>query len=114
MQVRFSSRHFRDDYRSAAAVTREVIARGETVWWAADESTGMFYGVPFAGHAGAGGAFHLISPNAERLQSLPPADMVVLSKPDVYDLHNSVSSWLAQQQFTRTKSFQSFDIFERR
>jgi hypothetical protein len=109
LQIRFAPRHFRDDYRSAAAVARTAAAEQRIVWWAADGSTGTYYGVPLAG----GGAHHLISPEPEPLAAAPAADVIVLSKPDVYDLHGSIRRHIAEEEFVRTATFQSFEVFER-
>ncbi len=46
LEIRFAPRHRRDDYRSAADIARQAQAAGEHVWWLADVSTGLYYGVP--------------------------------------------------------------------
>src|SRR6185295_15583577 len=48
VSLRFAQRHAKDDYRTAAAIARDTLNRGERVWWCADEGAGLYYRVPFS------------------------------------------------------------------
>ncbi len=104
LEIRFAARHRRDDYRSAAAIAREARSAGEHVWWLADQSTGLYYGVP------------LDSPEIVESPDLPrPArtpDLVILSKPDVYDWSGEVRAYLAQNNFTVERVLPAFQIWK--
>ncbi len=105
LEVRFAPRHRRDDYRSAAAIAREAQAAGENIWWLADLSTGLYYGVP------------LDSPQLDAAPDLPRPerlpDLVILSKPDVYDGSGEVRAYLARNNFTVTRVLPAFQIWRR-
>lgn len=113
VQIRFAPRHARDDYRGAAAVARAELKEDRIVWWAADESTARYYGVPIADGENRGGAIYLMNPSRPALATLQPADTIVLSKRDVYDASGALSAFVAVNQLIRTHQFQSFEVFAR-
>jgi hypothetical protein len=109
LEIRFVSRHQRDDYRAAAAVAQKAIAEGKKVWWLADESTGQYYKLPFASPNLTPG------PNLsdESLTAGPIPDLVCLSKPDIYDAAGKIDNYLRAHDFEVTRTFPAFQIFER-
>src|SRR5262249_51024860 len=46
LSLRLASRHDKDDYRGAAAIARDALQAGQTVWWNADLRGGRIYNVP--------------------------------------------------------------------
>lgn len=100
LQIRLAQRHRRDDYRSAAMFARQAIASGETVWWLADVSTGLYYQVPIG------------SPGVSTSPENSP-DLVLLSKPDTYDSSGVARTYLAQHEFKEVKVLPAFQIFSR-
>ena len=113
LEIRFAPRHARDDYRGAAALARESAAGGGTVWWLADQSTGIYYGLPLdqATHASAQGT--IMIPDVAQLAGQPEPEMIVLSKGDIYDPQNSAALFAQKHGFTLTHELQAFRIFEK-
>lgn len=106
LEVRFASRHARDDYRGAAALARQSVGQGGTVWWLADQSTGLFYGLAL----GRGG---VVTPEITEIARQPEPAMIVLSKGDVYDPGEAVARYAAAHGFEQTHALQSFRILEK-
>lgn len=105
--LRFSVRHDKDDYRTAAAIARSHLQKGEIVWWAADGAALVVYGVP------SEGLVKLMNPSEAALAMMPDPDVVVLSKPDVYDAGGTVKKHLLDANMEETASFPAFHVFER-
>ncbi len=109
LEIRFAPRHQRDDYRSAASEARQAIVGGKKVWWAADFNAAAYYGVP------------LSSPNltlssnldGASFQNLVTPDLVIFSKPDIYDPHGKIDNYLREHDFKVTRTLPAFRIFER-
>lgn len=105
LEIRLAPRFRRDDYRTAAAIAQESIHAGQHVWWLADVSTGVYYHVPF---------------DSPRLTITPdlsdpktPPDVVVFSKPDIYDASGSARPYLQRQGFTVQQVLPAFEILTR-
>jgi hypothetical protein len=109
LEIRFAPRHRRDDYRSATSIARAAIATGKKVWWLADETAGAYYNLP------------LNSPNLvstsnllrHPVKSLPPPDLVCLSKPDIYDPDAEIRNYVREHDFTLKRMLPAFQIFDR-
>jgi hypothetical protein len=109
LEIRVASRHQRDDYRSAANEARQAIVGGKKVWWAADINAAAYYGVP------------LSSPNltlsskfdGASFQNLVTPDLVIFSKPDIYDPQGKIDNYLREHDFKVTRVLPAFQIFER-
>ena len=103
IEIRVAPRHRRDDYRSAAASARQAAAAGESVWWLADVSTGRYYHVPLDGP-------HVTA--APEPPTTPP-DVIIFSKPDVYDPTGVVRAYLARGNFKVERVLPAFQIWTR-
>ncbi|MDQ3200371.1 MAG: hypothetical protein M3Q46_14515 [Verrucomicrobiota bacterium] len=105
LEIRFADRHRRDDYRSAALIAKQAQEAGRHVWWLADISTGLYYRVP------------LDSPEINPSPALPSPkqapDLVILSKPDIYDSTGAVRAYLALNHFKVTRVLPAFEIWSR-
>jgi hypothetical protein len=115
--LRFSPVHAKDDYRSAATTAKEVLDQGGIVWWAADESAAEFYGLPEAQKPNQSGGDASKSPlllvsNTEltMLELLTKPDLVVLSKPDIYDAKGAIGNWLSGQQIEQEQLIPAFTL----
>jgi hypothetical protein len=119
-----AGRHAKDDYRDAIALARDALARGEKVWWCADGSAAFYYGIPApAGVAkvGAGEA----SPNMpgqawmvrnvalKPLQEQPAPDVVIFSKPDLYDMQGGMREYLARNHYRVVQALPAFTLWQR-
>ena len=108
-EIRFASRHQRDDYRTASAEARRALVDRKKVWWAADASTAAYYGVPLD----SPDLTFSSSLNDRSFETLPPPDLVYLSKPDIYDPRGKIENYLRAHDFKVTRVLPAFQIFER-
>jgi hypothetical protein len=110
--VRWSERHAKDNYRGAAALGREALARGESVWWNADPQCALVYGVPVLTAATSPqAAVFIIDPAKGFARTLPRPDLVVASKPDLYDIHGGLAEYLTQAGYHQTAAFTAFTVW---
>jgi hypothetical protein len=112
LMMRFSARHAKDDYRGAAALGREALARGETVWWNAAEDGALIYHLPVARRPATPDTAVLVAyPKQGFDRGLPRPDLVFTSKPDVYDEVGAVNDYLAREGFRPTPSVAAFTLW---
>jgi len=109
LSIRFAQRHARDDFRYAAAVANEALAKSLVVWWVSDQFVAGYYSVPLDAVPGRNAAaVWLPHPLAEDLSGRAKPDWVVLARPDVYDLYGTVAHFLDSNHYQ--KQYQSHDI----
>lgn len=127
VSLRFAPQHRKDDYRSAAAVAQAAIAQGERVWWAADVIGAQYYGLPgefdVMGEltglhkpqdcGDKPGVLSIANASTQCLAELPPAEVVILSKPETFDIKQDIAGYLKAKQFTVTQSLPAFTIWRR-
>lgn len=108
--LRTHSRHHRDDYRDAASAAKTALAKNENVWWSADRSAAAYYGVPLG--PGVFGGAKLVTgvPRAGLAEMLAP-DLVITSKPDIYDPADNLESFLREHSFTPIQALPAFKIW---
>jgi hypothetical protein len=112
--VRFSERHAKDDYRDAAVLGREALARGESVWWSADIQGAWVYHLPVAKQPlTTNAAVVLVNPEMTLLRTLPKPDWVLVSKPDLYDDQGAIQHYLAQNNYRAVQNFPAFTAWRR-
>ena len=104
--IRFSDRHEKDDYRGAAAVARRAAAAGKQVWWNADTFSATYYGA--ARHERIN---ILFSPTLETLRNEPEPDVVMVSKPDIYDPAGGVAAYLREKRYRIDRRLPAFVIW---
>jgi hypothetical protein len=109
LEIRFAPRHQRDDYRSAATVARQALAKGDTVWWLADDATGRYYGLNES--AKLVSSLRILETD---LNSIAKPDVILLSKADLYDPEGKVTRYLRENNFKATAEVPAFQIFARR
>ena len=115
LSLRFTERHQRDDYRSAAAVAKAALAAHQTVWWNADAHGAAYYGLPMARDERAPGkALALGNPSAEQLAGLPVPDWIIVSKPDLYDAAGALAGYLERNGFVQERTLPAFRVWQRR
>jgi hypothetical protein len=110
LTLRWADRHAKDDYRSASAYAREALSSGRRVWWNAAEQGAIYYGLPLEG----GGAQFLMNPTPAELVHRPLPDVVIVSKPDVYDVHGSLAEWLKAEGYAPVRQWPAFVVWERK
>jgi hypothetical protein len=113
--VRFSVRHAKDDYRDAAVLGREALARGESVWWSAEIQGAWVYHLPVAKQpTTTNAAVFLVNPGMMFLQTLPKPDCVLLSKPDLYDGQGAIQYYLAQNNYRVVQRLPAFTVWRKK
>jgi hypothetical protein len=114
LSLRFSPRHEKDNYRAAAAWARTALSKGQLVWWNAAAVGAQYYDVPLTTDPGRGGAALLVlNPARGTLNLLPLPQVIVASKPDLYDGQSALAELLREQRFQPAGKFNAFVIWER-
>jgi len=110
--IRFAPYHRHDDYRSAVVEALRLSTAGKVVWWVADASGGVFYGLPLVETStNKPGEIQYAMNRMEIPAELP--DAIVLSRPDNFDPQGSVSRMLNSGGYTKACRFQAFEIWVR-
>ena len=106
LSIRFSPRFAKDDYRTAAQIAKSGLEDEKTIWWAADSATANYYGLEFNEKV-----INIMGLSAEELHSLPTPDIVLVSKKDIYDPQNAISSFLSERSYA-TSYATAFSIYK--
>ena len=107
LSTRFSPRFAKDDYRTASQIAKSSLESGKTIWWAADSATANYYGLEFSEKV-----INVMGLSAEELQILPVPDIILVSKKDIYDPQNAISSFLSERSYT-TSYPAAFSIYKK-
>ena len=107
LSTRFSPRFAKDDYRTAAQIAKSGFENGKTIWWAADTATANYYGLEFSEKV-----INVMGLSAEKLKNIPMPDIVLISKKDIYDPQNAISSLLREQSYA-TNYAAAFSIYQK-
>src|SRR5262249_25422222 len=114
LELRFDPRHARDDYRGAAALARAALEKGERVWWNGDAEAAAFYGVPLTEKAAGREWVVWIQPDRKGFEAgLELPDLVLASKPDVYDGQGWLAEFLRRSGFHQEGALPAFTIWRR-
>jgi hypothetical protein len=110
--VRFGSQHAKDDYRAAARYAQTTAEQGKRVWWNADREGAAIYGLATVTNAEPG-VLWVANPAPGFDTGLPRPDVVITSKPDIYDGFGALSEFLKREAYIRGPSFVAFMVWER-
>jgi hypothetical protein len=55
----------------------------------------------------------LVNPSVDVLATLAPADVVVVSRPDIYDPHGVLAGYLARNHYQKTRVLPAFAVWEK-
>jgi hypothetical protein len=114
LSLRFSPRHEKDNYRAAAAWARTALNKGKRVWWNASPVGAQYYQVPLTSDSDRGDAARLVlNPARGTLNHLPLPEVIIASKPDLFDGQSALAELLREQYFQPTGKFNAFVIWER-
>jgi len=105
--LRFSARHRKDDYRTAAAIAKNAIKNQRPVIWVADEWTAYFYGLDESRSGWQPWRDNRSVP------ALTGDETVLLTKPDIYDSKGGMQALLRERGFTPVRQLPAFTIFQR-
>jgi uncharacterized membrane protein len=106
LSTRFSPRFAKDDYRTAAQIAKSGLEDRKTIWWAADSATANYYGLEFSEKV-----INVMGLSAEELKNIPRPDIVLISKKDIYDPQNTISSFLSERSYA-TSYAAAFSIYK--
>lgn len=118
--VRYAPRHAKDDYKHAAELAANELAREGLVWWVAEIRGAHYYGIPFVNdplewpQARSNRRVQVVSEKTFSLLSTQePPTLVLLSRPDTYDQQNVVSDYLSVNKYRLVQSFPAFTVWTR-
>jgi len=115
LSLRFALRHEKDDYRDAAQAARTALDRAQKVWWSAAEDGGAYYHVPLSAEPDkAGAAFLVLNPTPQALSVFPSPDLVITSKPDLYDNQEALAKYVHNNPYTQIAVFPAFAVWQRK
>jgi len=114
---RLDPRYSRDDYRGAAHLASLALQKGKVVWWVAAFEAATYYRVVFC-PVGPNDAPACVvrADNREswELEEWPKPDLVLLSKPELYDMTGAVRRYIQEHRFQATRRLTAFEAFESR
>lgn len=113
ISARVDTRFQKDDYRSAAKLAQSYLEQGKTVWWAADEPSLLYYFPDAENQLQSAGLFLAFGLRATPLGNRDFPDIVLLSKPDIYDSDGALSRFVLENNLRQSISYQAFSIFKR-
>ena len=80
--------------------------------WSADKAGALFYGLPIADTASNEEAWVLNNPQRGSLNNFSP-DIMILSKPDLYDHHHTLREFVAERGYERSADLRAFSIWQK-
>jgi hypothetical protein len=111
LELRFTARHKKEDYRRAAAFVKTQLEAGRTVYWGADVQTAIYYGV-MNERQRDGSSPRVFIGHVANATPIPAAcTVVVLSRLDIYDTTGKVRDFIRDQQMRIVADFTGFRIY---
>jgi hypothetical protein len=100
LSLHLGRRHQKDDYRNASNYAILAAEQGKVVWWNAGREGAEYYHVPLTNHPTQGApVIPVLNPSAQTLAALPRPEVVIVSKPDVYDGSGAVADYLKKGRY---------------
>ncbi len=127
LNLRFNDRFAKEDYRGAADLAKQALGRGESIWWVADYSTAVFYGLRPEVVVMHGRlqwmdknpatlypkSVFLFNPRGDVLDPLLKPRWVFLSKPDVFDGARFLRRSLEDGRYHVVRTLPAFEVWSR-
>jgi hypothetical protein len=112
LSQRFSARHAKDDYRDAAVLAKAGLERGQSIWWNADAFGCAYYQLPATKDAPSPGKVWVVNwPPADFFRGVANPDVVIVSKPDIFDPQGSLQSFLKKEGYLPIRRLPAFVVF---
>jgi hypothetical protein len=109
LSLRFAARHRKEDYKTAAQIAQLALDEQKSVWWVAGVLPAQYYHLDCALlRPEAGKVFF---PQSAEIQNFPAPDVIILSKPDIFDDRGTVQGLIRQNHYHLEKVLQSFVIW---
>lgn len=113
LSLRWQPVHAKEDYREAAAIAATALRSNKQVWWAADPAAAHVYLTPIALEKIPGRAWATQAPAWDKIRHKFPPDVIVLSRPDVYDPTGAVARYARENNLSQVENLTGFVIFTR-
>lgn len=114
LELRFAPRHAKDNYRAAAELARAALSKGSKVLWVADNAAAEYYGVPISvGNVIPDRALQPRGDQQRQLAAFGLPDLVVLSKPSIYDAQGFARELLEKNRYQRAGTAQAFEFWRK-
>jgi hypothetical protein len=112
LSIRFAVRHQRDDYRDAAQYAKLALLQNQVVWWNADVGCARYYKMPLDTDVnGKNKAIPIFNPDAVDLAKLGKPDVIIASKPDIFDAAGALAEYLARNHYRAAGKLPAFTIW---
>jgi hypothetical protein len=108
VSARIDDRFQKDDYRSAAKLAQSYLEQGKIVWWAADEPSALYYIPDVESHITSQYLFLAFGPRATLIELRKKPNLILLSKPDIYDQDQAILSYARKNQLKKIAEIKSF------
>jgi hypothetical protein len=112
ISARVDTRFQKDDYRSAAKLAQSYLEQGKTVWWAADEPSLLYYLPEAESHIASQSLFLAFGSRFTPIKFRKKPDLVLLSKPDIYDQDGSIFNYISHNNFNLLFTCTAFTFFK--
>jgi hypothetical protein len=113
LMVRFDYRQSKDDYRRASEYALAALSEQRAVWWNASEYGAWYYHVPLStSQPQAGNALLVENLPAQTLAGWPAPQLIVASKPDLYDPSGTLAAYIAGHGFHLLATFPAFNVWQ--
>jgi hypothetical protein len=94
-------------------MARAALAQGKIVWWNADLKAATIYQLPLGEKPeDTGKAVFVPVPGKGFDRDLPKPDLVLTSKPDIYDRNGALADYLNRAGFRLIASFAAFTAWQ--
>ena len=110
--VRFDYGHSKDDYRRASELAAAALSERQAVWWNANKFGAWYYHLPLSeSQPGPGKALLVNNLPDETLAGWPAPQLIVASKPDLYDNSGALGRYISGHGFRLVAAFPAFNIW---
>ncbi len=110
--LRFAPFHRHDDYRGAVAEALRISRTGRDVWWVADYSGGVYYGLPLVKSSSGRPGEIQFAMNLPDSSGQQPGT-IIISRQDNFDVHGTASRLIATGAYKKVRQLQAFEVWER-
>jgi hypothetical protein len=108
LAYRFGDRHGKEDYRRAVAIATEALGEGKCVWMSCNSLTALIYNPALED---TDRFVHCSSPDPEELLAAPAPDLVLVNRPDTWDIHGTLTGYIAERGWPLVEEFHGFRVY---
>jgi hypothetical protein len=109
--LRFSPEHRKENYRAAAQYAKSALGDQKTVWWLAGGLLAQYYHVDLTTTQPEPGK--LFYPRFGAIDVFPSPDIIILSKPDLFDADGRIQQLIKSRQYQLVQTYTSFTIWSK-